>query len=95
MIFLMETMSRNKRLEVVKAQLGFKGLFVVDCLGHNGGLALLWREGFDVNIVGFSKNHIDTEVRLEGGVDLSRDSLDIMVILREIEERILGNSCVI
>ena len=40
-IFLMETLCSKNILESIKLKLGFDGLFVVDCVGRSGGLALL------------------------------------------------------
>lgn len=38
-----------------------------------GGLALLWKEGWDVIILSFSSNHIDASIKMEdGGVVCSR-----------------------
>lgn len=65
-IFLCETMAGKGKMEWVRIQLGFEGLFVVEAQGRSGGLALLWKESDQVNITGFSQNHIDAEVILEG-----------------------------
>lgn len=65
-IFLMETFSNKNKLEPIKIKLGFQGLFVVGSMGHSGGLALLWKEGTEVDVTGYSRNHIDTIVCLEG-----------------------------
>lgn len=40
-IFLMETMVGNNKLQPIKHKLGFTSLFVVNSVGLSGGLALL------------------------------------------------------
>jgi hypothetical protein len=42
-VFLMETIMRNTKLQVLRRQLGFDGLLTVEPVGKSGGLALLWR----------------------------------------------------
>lgn len=66
LVFLMETLVNKRKMEIIKLQVGFKSLFVVDNSGHSGGLALLWKEGCEVDIVSFSRNHMDAIVCLEG-----------------------------
>lgn len=68
-VFLIETIVGYNKLEPIRARLGFKVLFVVDNMGHSGGLALMWKEGTEVDIVGYSRHHIDAIVCLEGGRD--------------------------
>ena len=41
MVFLMETKLKREKMEVIRHKLGFPNLFVVDCVGKSGGLALL------------------------------------------------------
>jgi hypothetical protein len=43
-LFLMETKCRKDRMESIKVKLGFSGLFVVELMGRNRGLALLWQD---------------------------------------------------
>lgn len=71
-IFIIETLVGNSKLQPIKNKLGFEGLFVVDNVGRSGGLALFWKEGTEVNIRGYSRYLIDAEVRLEGGKDIWR-----------------------
>lgn len=49
----METMVTESEIEAVKRALGFHGHFVVDPVGHGGGLALLWRHKHVVQLLGF------------------------------------------
>jgi hypothetical protein len=64
LLFLMETKSRQAKMEVLKVQLGFGGLFTVDPVGRSGGLALLWRDANELRIQNFTRRHINAEVRI-------------------------------
>jgi hypothetical protein len=46
-------------MEKIRCKLGFKNLFVVDCIGKGGGLALLWSGEVMVNIQNYSGQHIN------------------------------------
>jgi hypothetical protein len=59
MVFLMETKLRKDKMEVIRYKLGFKCMFVVDCVGKSGGLALLWGDEILVEIQNFSHRHIN------------------------------------
>lgn len=45
--------------------LGFEGAFFVDVQGRSGGLALLWRNKEEVQMLSYSKNHIDVLVNMK------------------------------
>ncbi|KAK1401084.1 Endonuclease/exonuclease/phosphatase family protein [Heracleum sosnowskyi] len=64
-IFLCETIGRKDRVEWVRRQLGYEGMVVVEPQGRSGGLALLWKETDQGNLLSYSQNHIDIEVRME------------------------------
>jgi hypothetical protein len=64
LLFLMETKSRQPKMETIRVKLGFDGLFVVNPVGRSGGLALLWRDGDDLRIQNFTRRHINAEVRI-------------------------------
>lgn len=53
-------------MELIRVQLGFEGLFVVEPISRSGGITLLWKERDQTSLWGFSKNHIDVEVNVEG-----------------------------
>ncbi|XP_059431636.1 uncharacterized protein LOC132165159 [Corylus avellana] len=59
MVFLMETKLRKVKMEVIRYKLGFSNLFVVDCVGKSGGLALLWGDDVVVDIQNYSQRHIN------------------------------------
>lgn len=65
-IFLIETMVKRDKVDSVRSLLGYEGLFVVDSIGHGGGLALLWKGKNMARLLSFSQHHIDVEVHIEG-----------------------------
>lgn len=66
-IFLAETKIGNDIMQRIKSLLGFECCFSVDCVGKSGGLALLWNSESNLNIVSFSKGHIDSLVQGRNG----------------------------
>ncbi|KAI9187217.1 hypothetical protein LWI28_025643 [Acer negundo] len=50
------------QMEHVRCKLGFDAGLCVERVGISGGLALLWKEGFDVQVQSFSSSHIDSFV---------------------------------
>lgn len=66
LLFLCETLCGKYRMEQVRARLGYQGLIVVEAEGRSGGLALLWRETDQVNLISLSQHHIDVEVCISG-----------------------------
>jgi hypothetical protein len=58
-VFLIETISTKKCLEMIRIKMGFVGLFVVDPVGRSGGLALFWMEECGLEIYNFSRRHIN------------------------------------
>ncbi|XP_074373815.1 uncharacterized protein LOC141714180 [Apium graveolens] len=51
----------------VQLKIGYQGMFVVDSIGRSGGLTLFWKENDQVELLGFSQNHIDVKVKMENG----------------------------
>ncbi|GLU08005.1 hypothetical protein SLE2022_249380 [Rubroshorea leprosula] len=49
-------------MEKVRRRLGFKHCFIVDRVGHSGGLAMLWNLDIQLSLLSYSQNHIDMEV---------------------------------
>jgi len=62
LVFLMETKLRRSKMEEIKSRLCFEGLFVVDCHGRSGGLALMWNREAHMSIQNFSRGHISVVV---------------------------------
>ena len=61
-VFLAETWTDKARLEQVQRRIQFKNLFVVPCCSKVEGLAILWKEGFPLEVVKYSKNYIDSVI---------------------------------
>ena len=64
MVFLMETKLRASKMKMLKVKLGYDNVFAVNCVGHNGGLDLLWREEVCMDIQNYSKSHINAKVKI-------------------------------
>ena len=62
MVFLIETMCDRNAMEVLRVKLGFDAKLVVVWEGNSGGLCLLWKGVVDVDLVSYSRFHIDTVV---------------------------------
>ncbi|XP_019197153.1 PREDICTED: uncharacterized protein LOC109191020 [Ipomoea nil] len=60
-------MVKRDHAERLRVRIGFEGLFYVDSVRNGGGLALLWRRNNTATLLGYSKNHVDIEVRMSSG----------------------------
>jgi exonuclease III len=56
-VFLAETKLKVQKIERIKLSLSYSYYFCVESLGKAGGLALLWKQGVDLEVV-FSNKHI-------------------------------------
>ncbi|KAM6567879.1 hypothetical protein CsatA_027007 [Cannabis sativa] len=65
-VFFCETISRRSQMERVRVTLEFDGMIVVDVNGRSGGIALLWKVGDEVPLLGFSDAYIDVRVASKG-----------------------------
>jgi hypothetical protein len=67
LVFLIETklLHSISKMEAVKSKLRFDGLFVVDCHGRSGGLALLWNLDIQVCIENYNMRHINAVIQSE------------------------------
>lgn len=61
-VFLCETLSNKKKMEWVRTRIGFHGLIVVEAQGRSGGLALLWKDQVQAQLLSMSNNHIDVSI---------------------------------
>ena len=61
-LFFMETKRSKIKMEAIRSQLGYVGMFVVELVGKSGGLALLWREVDELEIQNYSRRHINAIV---------------------------------
>jgi ribonuclease HI len=62
-VFLMETKLVSQTMEYVRAKMKFDGMFVVDCHGRSGGLALMWKAETNIQVQNYSKRHINAIVK--------------------------------
>ena len=58
-LFLMERLVHEMKIEELCIKLGFSGKFAANSIGHSGGLAMLWDSSLSCLISSFSNNHID------------------------------------
>jgi exonuclease III len=63
LVFLMETKLRQQKMEKIRIKIGFRNMFVVDCVGRSGGLALFWKDEVGLEIQNYSRRHINAIVR--------------------------------
>jgi hypothetical protein len=49
-------------VELIRIKLGFDNLFVVDCVGRSGGLALFWKSDTPVQIQNYRRRHINVVI---------------------------------
>jgi hypothetical protein len=63
-LFLIETKAKIGNLERLRCSLGFEGLFHVDPIGRSGGLAFLWNNNKEVEIVSYSQRHVSALITL-------------------------------
>ena len=65
-VFLSETKQKSHEMEQIKKKLKWEHLIAVDCAGEGrkrkGGLAILWRNEIQIQVMSFSQNHIDVMV---------------------------------
>ena len=71
-IFLMETKINTIRMDGVRRIVGFENGLSIPSEGRSGGLAMLWRQGYNVNISSYSKYHIDSVVTVTATGDTWR-----------------------
>ena len=62
LVFLAETKAGESRLKGVRNKIGYTQGITIPSDGRSGGLALMWREGTDIDFKGCSNSHIDVVV---------------------------------
>ncbi|XP_060961018.1 uncharacterized protein LOC133031516 [Cannabis sativa] len=62
-LFLCETLAKKEAIEKLRLSIGFEGAFSVDAQGKSGGVALLWRDAEEVQLLQFGSNYIDVSVQ--------------------------------
>uniref|UniRef100_A0A803NGK6 CCHC-type domain-containing protein n=1 Tax=Cannabis sativa TaxID=3483 RepID=A0A803NGK6_CANSA len=65
LVFLSETRSKSSYMESIRIRLGYEGCFCVDAKGKSGGLALLWKTPFTVQLNSFNAYHIDAWINTD------------------------------
>ncbi|KAK2657969.1 hypothetical protein Ddye_011021 [Dipteronia dyeriana] len=61
-MFLMETKCGVSQVEFLRVKLGFVGKLVVNSIGRSGGLYMFWSEAVQLDLLSFSRYHIDALV---------------------------------
>ncbi|KAL9670235.1 hypothetical protein QQ045_007786 [Rhodiola kirilowii] len=62
---LIETKKNDGNWDPIRCRLGFKGCVAVDSRGKSGGLALMWTDEVELELLSFSHSHIDVAVKGE------------------------------
>ncbi|CAM8951229.1 unnamed protein product [Rhodiola kirilowii] len=62
---LIETKKEDGDWDGLRSKLGFAGSLTVNSRGKSGGLALMWVEGVEVDLISLSYYHIDVRIRYE------------------------------
>lgn len=57
---------RNEKLQRTWVKLVFEGLLTVEPIGRSGGLAFLWKDLGEVDIINYSLRHICASIKLRG-----------------------------
>ena len=66
-IFLNESKRKTSEIEWLRLRWKFEKCFIVECVGKESGLGILWMEEVKVEIISFSRYHIDVRVGKNGG----------------------------
>lgn len=53
-------------MESIYRSLNYEGMVVVEAQGRSGGMALLWKQEDQENLISLSNNHIDIETTVLG-----------------------------
>lgn len=61
-VFLSETKLYWSQVERLKFPLGFSDDFVIERVGMGGGLTFLWKDQWDIEILGYSRGHTDAKI---------------------------------
>ncbi|CAM8951481.1 unnamed protein product [Rhodiola kirilowii] len=68
---LVKTKKSDEEWEALRCKLGFKGCLSIRSRGKAGGLALLWGQEVDVDLLSFSHSHINVCVQGDCGFHLT------------------------
>ncbi|KAL5862027.1 hypothetical protein ACOSQ4_003323 [Xanthoceras sorbifolium] len=67
LVFFIETLSTHDSLERLLVLFGFSSKLVINRVGRSGGLCLFWSDSVEVDLITFSRHHIDTKIKSHGG----------------------------
>lgn len=68
MLLLIETKLTARRLERIRIRIGMQGCLGMDNEGRGGGLALLWKDNLDTQLINFSQHHIHINITTTEGL---------------------------
>ncbi|XP_031254340.1 uncharacterized protein LOC116112330 [Pistacia vera] len=57
-VFLIETKCNRNKLELIRNKIGFSCSFVVESRRASGGIAILWKDDKEVDLVSYTQHHI-------------------------------------
>ncbi|KAJ0095316.1 hypothetical protein Patl1_15848 [Pistacia atlantica] len=57
-VFLMETKCNRNKLELIRNKIGFSCSFVIESRGASRGIAMLWKDDKEVDLVSYTQHHI-------------------------------------
>ncbi|KAL0887179.1 hypothetical protein Bca101_011162 [Brassica carinata] len=63
-LFLMETKQKFSYMDVLKSSLGYDNLHTVEPIGRSGGLGLMWKSSYGVDILYSDKRIIDLKITI-------------------------------
>lgn len=65
LVFLQKTKVKTFFLTTKKFYFGYRNCLRVDCEGKSGGLAVLWKEDVDLQILHYSHHHIHRVITMQ------------------------------
>ena len=65
-LLLVETQVGKRRMENLSSSFGFNNCFAISSEGRSGGLAMYWNGPLVLDLIGFSRDHIDMKVTEQG-----------------------------
>lgn len=62
-MLLMKTKCSISKIKTISSKLGFLNYFTIDIVGQKGGLAMMWKDDVNLEILNYSRRHINTKVK--------------------------------
>ena len=66
LLCIVETQIEGSRVENLPSTLGYDNVYAVDSEGRSGGIGLFWNNEIKIDILGYSRYHLDVSVEEEG-----------------------------